>query len=132
MVYYRAEDGGGLEERRCSGNLTYLLPWLAWLIGSQGMPSGVGGGDKGRLWEKICVKIWGWDREEGETTADVCYGAGDVAWGLGRVPEAQPRLLPLLNKVEGRVCAVDICHLCGERRYEQHLLHSPGSLCLAT
>lgn len=40
--------GGG----RGNLKLAYLLPWLAWLTGSQGMPSGVGGGDKGEVMGK--------------------------------------------------------------------------------
>lgn len=76
------------------------------------------------------MKIWGWGREGGETTADDCHGAGDEAWGLGRVPEAQPRSFPLLSKVEkecGQWTSVTCVEGC-----EQYLLHSLGSLCLAT
>lgn len=109
VACYRAGDESGgldLEERRGSGHLklAYRLPWLTWLTGSQGMPFGVGGGDKGEVMRKamgenLCENLGVGQGGRGDHCRCL-RGAGDGSWGLGRVPEAQPRSFPLLNKVE--------------------------------
>lgn len=100
---------GGCRRGGGSGNLklTYLLPWLAWLTGSQGMPPGFGGGDKGEVMRKatredLCENNLGvGQRGRGDHSTCLLWSWG---WGLGRVSEAQPRLFLLFSKV-GEECA---------------------------